>query len=342
MINSGREVESQESEPFSQANVSRKRPAPRSEDEDEDDLIDQMLPAAAAMKRRKIEEQEEARQNGISPETTFSKSQPKSEPEKRQKRKKELNIQEVVRERREAEDDAARRDEASLKETLDGLNVEEIKNLAVIEEMALPERLQNSRIQGNGISSSRWDEAWNGRKNFKRFRRQGEGTQARRGQSVIVPLEEVKKKDFGIGEEYWLKSDKSKKRPIDKDKGKDRSTQDTQSQLYTTARSHDEDEQEEELVPPELIINEDDYPDTIDVDAPRTTRRTDHSSHHQGDEEPRSSRSIISAKRPSGKRPAPPPEQDVARQSKKQKIINVVEDDSDSEDELKFRFRRRK
>lgn len=339
------EVDSQESEPVTQTNTSRKRPAPPLDDENEDELIDQMLPAAAAMKRRKIEEQEEARQNGISPEASFGKSQPKTKAEKRKKPKKEVNIQEVVRERREAEEDAVRRDEASLKETLDGLNVEDIKNLAVVEEMKLPERLnQKLQPQVNGISSNRWDGAWNGRKNFKKFRRRGEDAQARRGQSVIVPLEEVKKKDFGIGEEYWLKSDKSKKKPKDKGKEKQRTTQDTQSQPYTSTRSHnDEEEEEEDHMPPELIISDDEYPDTVDVNTPRRTRHMDRIAQSQGNEEPSSGSGIKRSKLASGKRPAPPLSQNHARPpAKKQKILGVVEEESDSEDELKFRFRKRK
>lgn len=335
------EVDSQESEPVTQANKSRKRAAPLSDNENEDDLIDQMLPAAAAMKRRKIEEQEEAKRNGISLETSFGKSQPTSEIVNRNKTKKEVNIQEVVRERREAEEEAAKRDEASLKETLDGLNVEDIKNLAVVEEMPLPDRVnQRLRPQVNGSSSNRWDEAWNGRKNFKKFRRRGEGTQARRGQSVIVPLEEVKKKDFGIGEEYWLKSDKSKKRSKDK-----QSTQNTHSQLYTTARSHndeeEEEEEEEEHVPPALIVNDDRYPDTININAPRRTRHMDLIAHSQEDEEPSSGSGSKEIKQTVNKRPAPRLTREQARPpTKKQKLTDAVEE-SESEDELKFRFRKK-
>lgn len=314
--------------------MSKKRPASALEDDNEEDLIDQMLPAAAAMKRRKVEEQDEARRTGVAPATSFGKSQSKSEPEIRERSKKEINIQEVVRERREAEEDAARQDEASLRETLNGLNVDDIKNLAVVEEMELPAPTkQISRVHGNGMPNHRWDEAWNGRKNFKKFRRRGEGTQARRGQSVIVPLEEEKKKDFGIGEEYWLKSDNAKKKTKDKEREQHRTSQDTLSQPYTTARSHHE---EIEHVPPELIINDDDYPDTIDVDAPRTTRRMDAIAHRQDKEELGSD--IRASKSTLGKRQA----SDHARlPAKKQKILDDVPEDSDSEDELKFRVRRR-
>lgn len=308
-----------------QPNTSRKRSSPPSENENEDDMVDQLLPAAAAMKRRKIEEQENFRRNGVSSEATSNKTQPKAETEKRRK-PKNINIQEVVRERREAEEEAARRDEESLRSTLDGMNIEEMKNLAIVEEMKLPDRSERHRQSTLADpSNNRWDESWNGRKNFKKFRRRGESTQARRGQSVIVPLAEVKKKDFGIGEEYWLGSDK----PKNKRKDNEHISQDLQSQSYISARS-----QHEKQVPTEFIV-EDKDPTTVDVDAPRTTRRMDRAS--QLDD------SNMNSQARNGKRPAP-----IGRATtpvaKKQKVSIPVEEEeeSDSGDELRFRFKSRK
>lgn len=325
------DVDSQESEASSvPIKQPRKRRATEMDDENEEGLLDQILPAAAVMKRRKIEEQEEALRNGVSPETSASKILKEVSSEK-VKPKKEVNIQEVVRERREAEEDAVRREEDSLKETLDGMNVEDMKKLAVIEEMKLPER--PPRIQINGSSSSRWDDAWNGRKNFKKFRRPGDGAPARRGQSVIVPLEEVKKKDFGIGEEYWLENDKAKK----KRKGKDRNTQDMHSPPYTTARSQPE--TTEVSVPAELHV-EDDDPDTVDITAPRLTRRAQQASQKE-DERPDKSQPRLRVAPNKGKRAASPITSANGPASKRAKMFALPEEDgseSDSEDELKFRF----
>lgn len=301
------------------------------DDENEEGLMDQILPAAAAMKRRKIEEQAESVRNGFSREPSSKKSQPEAAPEK-MKPRKEVNIQEVVRERREAEEEAVRREEESLRETLDGMKVDDLKSLAVVEEMEIPARPDRPpRNQANGTPNSRWDEAWNGRKNFKKFRRRGEGAPARRGPSVMVPLEEVKKKDFGIGEEYWLENDKSKK----KRKGKSRTTQDSQSQPYTTARSQPE--TDEASVPAELHI-EDDDPETVDISAPRLTRRAQQASQATSQPEIR-----VVANR--GKRAASPTTRANEPAAKKAKIFTLPEEDgseSDSEDELKFRFRRKK
>lgn len=305
-----------------QAKNSRKRSVPPSDEENEEEMVEQLLPAAAAMKRRKIEEEEEARRKGMTPATSSSKSQPKIEKEKPKKEKKEVDIQEVVRERREAEEKAARRDEESLRETLDGTNVDEMKNLAVVEEMQLPVRPDRPRrSQINGVSDPRWDDRWNGRKNFKKFRRQGESNQVRRGQSVIVPLEEVKKKDFGIGEDYWVESEKSKK----KRKDKERATQpESQSeQPFSTARSQNAE------VPSELVDGDDS--EVIDIEAPRTLRTMDL-------DKGRSSKSQVA----NGKRSAPSVAKGPAAKKQKTFATSQSESDSDSEDEMKFRFVKKK
>lgn len=285
-------------------------------------MVDKLLPAAAAMKRRKIEEEKETRRKGVTPATSFSKTQPKIENEKAKKQKKEVDIQEVVRERREAEEDAARRDEESLRQPFDGANVKELSNLAVVEEMQLPMRHDRpQRNQTNGASDPRWDDQWNGRKNFKKFRRQGEHNQGRRGQSVMVPLEEVKKKDFGIGENYGVEREKTR----EKRKDKERATQpeSPSEQTFSTARSQNAE------VPAELLDG--DEPEVIDVEAPRTLRTMDFDKR-------------ISKRPQAGNQKRSAPSTAKGPAAKKQKIVAVreAESDSDSEDELKFRFKKKK
>lgn len=300
----------------------RKRSAPPSDEENEEELVDKLLPAAAAMKRRKIEEQEEANRKGVTPATSFSKTKSKPETEKPRKPKQEVDIQEVVRERRKAEENAARLDEESLCENLDGKNVEELKNLAVVEEMQLPVRTNRpQRNQTNGVSDPRWDDQWNGRKNFKKFRRQGEGGEVRRGHSVMVPLEEVKKKDFGIGEDYWVDSEKRKKKR--KDKERDTQPESPSEEPFSTARSQHAE------VPSELLDG--DESEEIDIEAPRTLRTMDF------DVKKRSSRSQAA----NGKRPAPNAAKGPTAKKQKTFATREVESDSESEDELKFRFKKK-
>lgn len=304
---------------ITQTRSSKKRPLP-SEDEDEDEMNEHMLPAAAAMKRRRVEEEKEAQRKGVPTEPSFEK--PKKEAGgqlKKRKPRKEVNIQDVVRERREKEEEAARRDEEDLQNPLDGMNVDELRHLAIVEEMEIKERVDRPRRDlAYDPTGDRWDERWNGCKNFKKFRRRGGGPQPRRGQSVMVALEEVKKKDYGIGEGYWLDSEKSK-RQRKENGGRSQS----QSQPFTTARTQPVE------VPAEPADGEEH--EVIDIDAPRTTRLKDKTdSLEQNTNRP--AKGI-------GKRPAPT--QGKGRPSKIQKTL-ARESDSDSEDELKFRYVRGK
>ena len=309
-----------------QKETSRKRSAPPSDEEDEQQMIDSLLPATTAIKRRRLEQAEEAERLRKPVSTSFLEAQPKVELSKSKKPKKELNIKDVVRERREAEEEAARQDEENLRAVLQGMTVEEMKSLAVVEEMALPDRSDRPlRREVNSDESGRWDPRWNGRRNFKKFRRQGETDNALRGHrhKLMVPLEEVKKKDFGIGEEYWLDSNTSKKSRREKN-GKTQS----QSQAYSSARS-----QQTMDVPAELVTDGAEH-EVIDIDAPRTTRQMEPV---QEAEEIASGFQSVNGKRPAPTRAREPPK-------KKQKTLVVEEEqeESDSEDELKFRVRKRR
>lgn len=319
----------------------RKRPQPPPDEENEDDMVDSLLPAAAAMKRRKLEEQEEAQRRGLSTEPSFGKSQKKpDEPVKKRPPQKELNIKEVVRSRREAAEEAARRDEESLHATPSDIAIASLKNLAVVEEMDLPSR---PHANGNGNATTRWDERWNGRKNFKKFRRAGDGEMPRRtGQSVIVPLEEVKKKEFGIGDEYWLESDKAKK------KRREKGTQ-SQGVGFATQEGRVETLEEEE----DGDGDEGGMAEVVDRDVDLgASGRMGRGSRRHGDNligEGSVGNGVGGANsngNTNGKRNASAG--GVARgagaaANKKQKIFAVRDEESESEeDELKFRFKRRR
>ena len=307
----------------SQPTQAKKRPAPEEEDEE---MIDAILPAAAALKRRRIEEKDNNKQQEkpVEPLKTLAEVGVK-------KPKKEIDIKDAVRKRREAEEEAARRDEEFLKETLDGMDVSQMRNLAVVEEMELPDRTQlGPQRRSNGVDNNRWDPKWNGRKNFKGFRRQGQGNQARRGETVIVHMEEVKKKGYGIGEEYWLDSDKASKR---KRKDRDRNSQVVSSQQVSSNTPQQLDELQE--VPPELIV-EGQSSEIIDVDAPRQTRQT-HQSEPQ-DSGLTSQQQSSTALSNTTKATAPP----STSAAKRPRTFMPQQSDSDSEDDMKFRFKRRR
>ncbi|KAL8829418.1 MAG: hypothetical protein Q9170_006171 [Blastenia crenularia] len=299
------------------------------------------------MKRRRLEE---ARRRGAaSPppsnneETTPpppSKSKPKPKP-----KDPPLDIKASLRSRRAAADEARALDEEALHQSLNSADIEALRDLAVVEEFEIPVRSSrpSNRTHHNGTTTTnnsngtanghdngdRYNPLWSGRKNFKKFRPQGSGnTHVRRGgQAIIIPLEEVRRKEFGIGEEYWLEGGRKRKR-------RDGGSQ-SQSQMVV-------EEEEESLggvasgtvgvgtdrkakgkgkrnVPKELLVEDDDeMADVIDVEAPRRTRGM----------ETQTQKSLGGGKSQGGR--------------KQQATLAPKEEESDSEDELKFRFGKRR
>ena len=126
--------------------------------------------------------------------------------------KKEIDLLEVARQQREKAEELAIKEREALQEAMNGMDIEAIRNLTIIEEIEVIRRPPPLRaVQAD--ESDRWDDRWNGRKNFKKFRRRGtEHDRVRDFHRVIVPLEEVKKKDFGIGDEYWLEDDSQRRK----------------------------------------------------------------------------------------------------------------------------------
>ncbi|KAK5790803.1 hypothetical protein VI817_008090 [Penicillium citrinum] len=157
--------------------------------EEDQDPVEGLLPGAQAMKRRRAEKGE-----AQSTPAKRVKTEPAPKP-----RRRNIDVLEEARKHREEEEK-----QQQVRKNTDSLNdvgVENLRNLAIVEEMDVPARRPPAQEEN---TSDRWDEQWNGRKNFKRFRRKGEPRHARqRIQSVIVPLEEATKTNFGIGESYW-------------------------------------------------------------------------------------------------------------------------------------------
>ena len=291
----------------------------------DDAMVDGLLPAAAAMKRRKIEIDRENRTTGVGETQTHSHIDEPRRPKLRKgQAKKEIDVRAAARERREAEEEAARRDQEVLEAELGDISVEDMKNLAVVEEMEIPTRLERaSRAEEN--AGRRWDENWNGRKNFKKFRKKGEGAGVARRptQNVIVPLVEVKRKNYGIGEAYWSSS-----RDKEHDSGpKSGRSGRLSSQTQTQTQSQTQPLVEESTSPAMTRLQEEaaEIIGAIDVDRPRQTRLADKT--QQSQHTMNSSR---------GKRPASSAALGTA---KKQRTIRTkAASESESEEELKFKF----
>lgn len=167
-------------------------------EQEEKDVMAGLLPGANAMKRRRAE---------TGPRRRASQdTQPKEEVERKPKRQK-LDVLEAARKHREAEENAQRHqeEEETRRDDLNDTPIEKLKGLAIVEEWDVPLRKPHEPRE------ERWDERWNGRKNFKKFRRKGEPRYAsNRVQRVIVPLVEVTRKDYGIGDHYWASSHESR------------------------------------------------------------------------------------------------------------------------------------
>jgi nijmegen breakage syndrome protein 1 len=341
---------------------SRKRSTPPMDYEESQDIMDDVAPAAQAFKKRKLAEEAARRRRG---ESTPPPAVQVKATGKLRALKKEIDVQEVLA-RKQAEDvekaakaeELARTEREALQETLDGMTIDDIRNLAIIEEMPVMRRAPPPCVAAQADESDRWDERWNGRKNFKKFRRRGADPNDRRVTGrVLVQLEEVKKKDFGIGDEYWLEggADTTSQRKKKKPKGKDTEDIQTQSQ----ARSHPQpktrgrgaaaraaeilaSEVEEEYALPD-DVEDTRVPASSDVEIVEPSKRqaarsqagnklVDKTNETQNLQTQRGSKraaaTVLSKRAPAKKvKPAP---------------VQVEVSDDDSDDGLKFRFARRK
>ena len=208
----------------------RKRPAPTHE-EDEENMYAQILTAHGAAKRQKTA----AAQNGQGASTSKPANASTSAAAQPEKKQKQLDVMAEVKARRQKEEERRQQDEEYLRNALDGIDINELKNLAEVEQMDLPARDRPTRQPGENGQSDRWDPAWNGRKNFKKFRAQGQHNDGPRLQRVIVTLQEVPRKGHGIGDEYWLTSSST-------NRSKSKSQSQSQSQRRAGAsRSQHED-----------------------------------------------------------------------------------------------------
>ncbi|KAJ5974971.1 hypothetical protein N7481_008678 [Penicillium waksmanii] len=188
-------------EPIEQSNPDQTMPTVEENEDADQDAVSDLLPGARAMKRRRAE---------MGDDQTMPAKRIKAESAPKPRRRKIDVLEEARKHREEEEKQQQIEKDSALSNEID---MEKLRDLAIVEEMELPVRQPPAREEN---TSDRWDDQWNGRKNFKRFRRKGEPRHARqRVQSVIVPLEEVTRKDFGIGEHYWSSNHKpSEQAPV--------------------------------------------------------------------------------------------------------------------------------
>lgn len=236
-------------------------------------------------------------------------------------------------------------------------DIDEMRSLAIVETMEVPARrgpparptqrsekahprtnrrtgattTGNDATQSADNSNARetCNASWNGRKNFKRFRRKGEAI-PNRSTRVIVPLELVRQKNFGIGDEYWLDDASSGKKSRD-------SGGRTQSQSQHVAPGVEEsvvDLDEDDRVEDEESLGRVAGVAGFVAGGRDGNGGTKRAAAADGD-------SQATAKRARQGTTSQAPTQGQARGKARVNLRQAKEESSSEEDELKFRLRRR-
>ncbi|KAK3391506.1 hypothetical protein B0T20DRAFT_423906 [Sordaria brevicollis] len=246
---------------------SRKRALSPLPEHEVSEFLDAIAPTAAAAKRRRIEAgqpaipepspEPEEQEPPAAGEDADNKDKVLDSPKgggkggKKGKKGKKGggdgdDILELARKKREeAEALAAAERQAQLDsaEAEGEIDYAAIRRLHIIEEfdVRLPDRdnhdaneddpdARRTRAREQDIADGRWDPRWNGRKNFKKFRKVRPGDTSasvdiEQPRRPAITLEEVAPKDKGIGDDYWLE-----------DTGRD-SRRNTQTQTQTQRQS---------------------------------------------------------------------------------------------------------
>ena len=244
---------------------------------------------------------------------------------------KDINIREHTRRRIKEEEDRRNADEESLRERLEGVDIAELKNLAQVEEMdVLPRQNRDALRNQNPVDSDRWNPEWNGRKNFKKFRRRGteQGVQARK---VIVTLEEAPpKKGIGISDTFLLEGIEPSFRSRGSRRGRQAVESDSEPEVggFTRRKRTTQSQSQQQ----EVINVEDSGPDDKEDPSERTQKSSGRTQRIAETQLSTSSLAQRGKKRPS----------DAAsvQSSSKRSKYGRVDDDSDDE-ETGFRFKRR-
>ncbi|GJN70150.1 hypothetical protein PLICBS_004202 [Purpureocillium lilacinum] len=177
----------------------------------EDDLMDGMAPAVARFKRQRLEHADAFASASPEPAAAADVAAASSRA-KKAKDPKELDVLAHAARHREEEEARARREKEDLANPPDDADLAEIRRLQIVEEMPVRQSSASAvATRDQDVASGRWNPKWNGMKNFKKFRRRGE-EQGRQPARVIIPLSQVKNKEFGVGDNYWLEDEGSSQR----------------------------------------------------------------------------------------------------------------------------------
>lgn len=303
--------------------------------QEKEEPMDALFPAVAEMKRRRAATR--ALSPSVEPEVTAPQQKPKSRGaevieklhQAEKQVNKDINVREHTRMRIKEEEDRRKADEEALREALEGIDIAEMRNLAVIEEVEIRPRENRSaaRSQAQG-RSERWNPEWNGRKNFKKFRRRG-AEQGVRNPKVIVTLEEAPpKKGFGVGDAFLLEDVEPSSRF--RSFRSSRNVQDEDSSEPESGFTRRQRTQQ-----PEVINVEDSglYEEEVLVPGTHSSARTQRVVETQVDEDQTQTPRSVKKRGPASSATGQP--------ASKRGKVSRRDDDSD-EEETGFRFKRRR
>ncbi|KAM5355231.1 hypothetical protein ACJ41O_001877 [Fusarium nematophilum] len=299
----------------------------------EDDLMDGMTTAAERFKRQRIERGEDLDSPSVELE-----AEPAPAPKKI---KKELDILAVAAQNREQEEARARAEKEDLAQLPDDVDLSEIRRLNIVEEMEVRQPSQ-TRMRDQDIADGRWNPKWNGVRNFKKFRPRGEVT-GRPPARVIVPLVEAKTKEFGVGDDYWLEgeeSDRRRKNASQPSGGESQASvpppppsRPAQRRTVGVVLSDSSDEGDKQ------VSQQSSVPATR-TRGTRGTRAAAASQSQANNTRSQSSRATSQGSKRAAAEPAGG-QQPPKRQRPTRRVMEIADSD-DSDDELKFRFGKRR
>ncbi|KAH8906343.1 hypothetical protein BR93DRAFT_744985 [Coniochaeta sp. PMI_546] len=377
-VSRSRRTEPQNQQEQATARSQRKRPRSPLLEETPAEIMDELAPTAAAVKRRRIE-LGETPVPATAPEADDMMDEDEDEDAttatskavaggKKKKVKDEVDILELARQHREEEEARAAAEKEALNQLPDdGIDYAAIRRMHIVEECEV--RLPESRARGrdtDGGGGDRWDPRWNGRQNFKRFRKQGQPA-GRPAPRVIVGLQEVKTKEYGIGDDYWLedestaagrKKDSQRETQTEtqtvsqKAKGKDEGNEGTVAKAATSRRAivveSSDEEQDDELPEVSQMPPPSSQPEAAPTPEPSRTRTakaaekavTRRAAQTQATQKTQTQTQTQTATRASKRVAAAAPAKEKPAK-KPRRGAAQMQDSDESEDEPRFRFGRR-
>jgi hypothetical protein len=305
--------------------------------------MDTMFPAAAAIKRQRAATR--APSASVEPEEQApARRKPKAKAAElieqmqqiKKKADKEIDVKKELKRKQEESEEKRKLEEESLREALEGVDIADIRANVEIEEMPL--RAPDSRPKNHAQAhDDRWNPEWEGRKNFKKFRRRG-AERGRESQRVLVTFEEApQKKGFGDSAFFLEDTEPTPRTKQDERRLKRRmgTAADSESEAETGfSRRRKTQQTLVEVVNVEDSAGEDDEGPVVSGRTQRSSGRTQRVVETQLDD-------TQTQRGSAGGRKRGPPISVAAGQPAAKKGRMMRRDDSSDEEETGFRFKRR-